>query len=227
MTLPTSGPISIGMAINECNADGDPYGTVYPHAGDYSLSKLAGVTAGTHLQWSYWYGKNLIPPLNNYLVLTAGMNADRYNCLCIDLVNWRWSWSENSYQNWATLVSLQVNGQAAQSQLQGSVSSSTQSQLGADQLTATNTSTYFPTSVPTLNGGTNWYPLNGSPIPDITNYSSLSCSIGYVEGATRTIVSVTLQPSASNGYIVVITWNDDPFSGAAASAYNLYISGTV
>lgn len=63
MTMPTSGPISIGMAINECNADGDPYGAVSPHAGDFSLSKLAGVAAGTHLQWSYWYGKSLGLPV--------------------------------------------------------------------------------------------------------------------------------------------------------------------
>lgn len=63
MTLPTSGPISLGMAANECRADGSPYGAVSNHAGDFSLSKLAGVSPGQHLQWSYWYGKSLGLPV--------------------------------------------------------------------------------------------------------------------------------------------------------------------
>lgn len=72
MTMPSSGPISIGMAINEEQTSG---ASPAPHAGDASLSNLAGVTPGTRLAWSMWYGKSALPNLQwNYLTIgsTAG-----------------------------------------------------------------------------------------------------------------------------------------------------------
>ena len=206
MTLPTSGPISIGMAINECIDDGSPYGTVTDHAGDYSLSTLAGVTSGSHLQWSYWYGKSLVPTLNGYHLCDMAALVDRYITVCIDLVNWRFCWSQNSTNNGSQL---------------SWINSSTQQNLS----TSSASSGWAETGLPT--GGANWIALTGSPPPDITLYTSLTCYATFEAGATRTIFSVTQQPDSGNSYIVNVTWNDNAPSGAVSSQYGIYINGTV
>lgn len=86
MTMQSSGPISIGQAINEINADGDPYGAVSNHAGDYSLSQLAGVSPGQQFAWSYWYNKSLGTPCvetNYYLQDNGSWSAS----MCVNLYN--------------------------------------------------------------------------------------------------------------------------------------------
>lgn len=87
MTTQTSGPISMGQAINEVNADGDPYGAVSDHAGDYSLSQLAGVSAGQQYAFSYWYGKSL------------GIPCVEYNYYLQDNPNWSASMCVGLYNN--------------------------------------------------------------------------------------------------------------------------------
>lgn len=54
MTMPTSGPISIGEASTEEGLSGQI------NAGNANLSKLAGVSSGQTYAWSYWYGKSAI-----------------------------------------------------------------------------------------------------------------------------------------------------------------------
>lgn len=53
MTMQSSGSISIGQAMNECQIGGRQ------DAGGASLSKLAGTGSGQRYSWSSWYGKAL------------------------------------------------------------------------------------------------------------------------------------------------------------------------
>ena len=53
MTMQSSGPISIGQAAQECRES-----LFQNHAGDGLLSRLAGVSPGQKMAWSYWYGKS-------------------------------------------------------------------------------------------------------------------------------------------------------------------------
>lgn len=79
MTMPSSGPISIGQARNE-TGQGNPI-----DAGNFYLSRLAGVGSGQHYAWSYWYGKSNLPPIVNYVAAAASENVDRHNELFINL----------------------------------------------------------------------------------------------------------------------------------------------
>lgn len=54
MTMQSSGPISMGQAMLECQL-GIPQRF---NAGSQQLSKLAGVSPGQRYAWSYWYGKS-------------------------------------------------------------------------------------------------------------------------------------------------------------------------
>lgn len=52
MTMPSSGPLSIGQARNEMS-QGNPI-----NAGNGGVSQLAGVSPGQRYAWSYWRGKS-------------------------------------------------------------------------------------------------------------------------------------------------------------------------
>lgn len=52
MTMPSSGPISIGQARNECGL-GNPV-----NAGHTKISQLAGVSPGIRFAWSWWRGRS-------------------------------------------------------------------------------------------------------------------------------------------------------------------------
>jgi hypothetical protein len=184
--MQTSGPISIGQARNECG-QGNPI-----DAGNYYLSRLAGVGQGQRYAWSYWYGKSNVAPLNNYYLGNIAVNADRYVYTYFDLVNWRFQWSQNSGDNNSGVMW---------------VNTGTQQQINQG------------------NAG-NWIGLSGTPIPQIQAYKTLSASVAFQAGNNRTIVQVTQQPSAANGWVLGVTWNDDPWGGAAASQYAIYLNGS-
>ena len=171
MTMPTSGPISISRAIQEAANDGQ--GTAVPHAGDYLLSKLAGVAPGQQYSWSMWRGKTLLPALSNYHIADLSVNADRYVWVNINMSNNTYSWSQNSGDNGSGLL---------------------------------------------------WINRYGMPVPNLSLYSSMSCYVNFEAGSTRTPVTITQQPNASNGFVVQIQWNDDAFGGAASSQYGIYLN---
>jgi hypothetical protein len=71
MTMQTSGPISIGQAMNECQVGGRY------NAGSYALSNLAKVSPGARYAWSYWYGKSNLQPINNVVFAQIHTYVDR------------------------------------------------------------------------------------------------------------------------------------------------------
>jgi hypothetical protein len=171
--MPTSGQIGISQAIAESQNDGA--GTAAPHAADFNLSKLAGVSPGQQFAWSWWRGKNLIPALSGYHIADISVNADRFVYVNISLANSTYSWSQNSGNN---------------------------------------------------NSGLQWINLYGMPVPQLQYYTNLQCYIVFEAGSTRTPVTVTQQPNASNGWVVQITWDDNAAGGAAASQYGVYLNAS-
>lgn len=175
MTLQTSGPISMGQAIAECQNDGSPYGNVTSHAADYSLSKLAGVNPGDPYKWSDWYGKSLIPVYNGLMIGSMNVTADRYVYVSINISTGAYTWSQNSSDNGSGLQSIS---------------------------------------------------LTNLPLSYLQYYKTLNAYVTYASGSTRIITTVSRQPSASNGYSLQITFNDDPYSGAANASYYVYLNAS-
>ncbi len=59
MVMPSSGPISIGQARNECGL-GNPI-----NAGHPTISRLARVGSGQRYAWSYWRGRSNLTQYND------------------------------------------------------------------------------------------------------------------------------------------------------------------
>lgn len=77
MVMPSSGPISIGQARNECQLSG----TI--NAANDRLSRLAGVGSRSRYAWSWWRGKTYLQPITGKLITVRyGVNRSlvvRYN----------------------------------------------------------------------------------------------------------------------------------------------------
>lgn len=72
MTMPSSGPISIGQARNEMS-QGNPI-----NAGNYAVSQLAGVSPGQRYAWSYWRGKSKPFPYQAVIHIEATVDRNLY-----------------------------------------------------------------------------------------------------------------------------------------------------
>lgn len=79
MTMPGSGPISLGMARDECR-QGNPI-----NAGNPSISQLAGVSSGARFAWSWWYNKSFLPTYNQALFSQMSAHVDRFCFFTINL----------------------------------------------------------------------------------------------------------------------------------------------
>lgn len=204
MTMQTSGPISIGQARNECG-QGNPI-----NAGNFYLSRLAGVSQGQHYAWHYWYGKSNVTPITNQYISGVAVNADRYVYCYFDLLNWRFQWGQNSSDNSSGVMWIYPQG--------GSQQNLNQSAGGI----TTSLSAIQSSPIP----GGPWVAMSGTPIANITAYHNFNATVAFQAGNTRTVVQVSQQPSAANGYTIGVMWNDDVFGGAAGSQYGISLSAS-
>lgn len=205
MTMQSSGQISIGQARNECGLGGEV------DAGNFYLSRLAGVGQGQHYAWSYWYGKSNVTPLVNYEIGEIAVNADRYVFCYFDLLNWRFQWGQNSGDNNSGVMWVQPSNGSQQPINQGGPGITT------GNVTQLQTSPI---------AGCGWLGLTGSPPPGITNYNNFNATITFEAGSTRTPVIVWQQPSAANSYTIGLRWDDNGPGGAAGSQYGVYLNAT-
>jgi len=78
MTMQSSGPISMGQAMNECQVGGRY------NAGSYALSNLAKVGQGSRYAWSYWYGKTHLVAINNVVFDQIHVYVDRNGTVTVN-----------------------------------------------------------------------------------------------------------------------------------------------
>lgn len=71
--------ISIGEARDECQQS-NPI-----HAGNYEVSRLAGVDPGNRYAWSWWYNKQYLRPIQEIQMAVVSQYCDRHNEFYINL----------------------------------------------------------------------------------------------------------------------------------------------
>src|ERR1700744_2238927 len=86
MTMQSSGAISLGQALAECQIaqNTNPTPGFGNDAATGALSQLAGVGSGATYAWSYWYGKSNLPTYNNALFAQYAMYIDRHGFMTIN-----------------------------------------------------------------------------------------------------------------------------------------------
>lgn len=92
MVMQSSGPISMGQAMEECQLAIVPPGQPVSQA---LLSRLAGVSPGQEMAFSDWYGKSNLVDINNVVFATASAHVDRNFFLTVNFRTGAMSWTAN------------------------------------------------------------------------------------------------------------------------------------